>query len=590
MNRWLPYVCFPLIAMALLATAPANAASYYLDSVSGNDANTGLAPQQAWKTLAPVNARVFVPGDRILLRAGTTYTGQLAPRGCGALTAGRPNPIVIDSYGDGPRPRIDGQGKVQSALYLNNVEYWTALHLEITNDGPTPQPGRAGVQLQLDNFGTAHDIRLTDLDIHDVNGSDSKKAGGGAGIRWDAVGTTKKSRFDGLIIENCSLSRCDRDGIIGGGFSQRNQWFPSLHVVIRNNRLNDIGGDGIVPIACDGCVVEHNSVSGSGVRTPRNEGSAGIWPWGSDNTIIQYNDVSGQRGALDAQSFDSDWNCQNTLIQYNYSHDNEGGFLLVCDDGSQKGALNAGNTGTIVRYNLSVNDGYRAGGESPAIFITGPCRNTSLYNNTIYTSSSTGPAGKTTLVQMGNWDGWAANTRFYNNIFDAANPAQYDLGKAQQAIFDRNLYYGPQQNPPHDPDAIRQDPLFENPGRSDNANNYRLQPGSPALNDGLNIPDAGAVDLSNFQLSDRQAPSLGAFQAPGAAVAPPVVAARAPRRSTTRRANSRTRSVSPRPLRVRPARRRVVYPYYVLPRVRVYRPHVVRRKPPKPRVKKRTRK
>ena len=26
-------------------------------------------------------------------------------------------------------------------------------------------------------------------------------------------------------------------------------------------------------------------------------------------------------------------NCNNTIIQYNYSHDNEGGFLLICNTG-----------------------------------------------------------------------------------------------------------------------------------------------------------------------------------------------------------------------------------------------------------------
>ena len=41
---------------------------YYVDSRSGNDANTGMTPSAAWKTLDKVNATTFEPGDQILLK------------------------------------------------------------------------------------------------------------------------------------------------------------------------------------------------------------------------------------------------------------------------------------------------------------------------------------------------------------------------------------------------------------------------------------------------------------------------------------------------------------------------------------------
>ena len=83
------------------------------------------------------------------------------------------------------------------------------------------------------------------------------------------------------------------------------------------------------------------------------------------------------RGQRDGEGFDSDLNSRNTIIQYNYSHDNEGGFLLICNDGSQAPADNAGNVGTIVRYNISQNDHHRG------INIAGPVTNATIYNNTI---------------------------------------------------------------------------------------------------------------------------------------------------------------------------------------------------------------
>ncbi|MGA2170953.1 MAG: hypothetical protein ABSG62_22435 [Terracidiphilus sp.] len=40
----------------------------------------------------------------------------------------------------------------------------------------------------------------------------------------------------------------------------RSRWYPSLHVVIRDNYAEDSGGDGIVPWATDGALIEDNVV------------------------------------------------------------------------------------------------------------------------------------------------------------------------------------------------------------------------------------------------------------------------------------------------------------------------------------------
>ena len=45
------------------------------------------------------------------------------------------NPIVIDRYGEGERPVIDGDGATgEGVVYLNNQQYWEIRSLEITND------------------------------------------------------------------------------------------------------------------------------------------------------------------------------------------------------------------------------------------------------------------------------------------------------------------------------------------------------------------------------------------------------------------------------------------------------------------------
>ena len=104
MFRFLVAIC----SLGLLG-CPLAAATYHVDSMKGADSNSGLTPDQAWKTLDRVNRQVFQPGDAIRFKAGTHYTGQFKPQGSGALKDGKAMPIVVGKYGEGPRPRIDGE-------------------------------------------------------------------------------------------------------------------------------------------------------------------------------------------------------------------------------------------------------------------------------------------------------------------------------------------------------------------------------------------------------------------------------------------------------------------------------------------------
>lgn len=506
-----------------LADYRTSAAEFYVDSQTGSDQATGRSHETAWKSLDAVNGRVFKPGDRILFKAGSLLRGQLKPQGSGSLVDGKPTPIVIDRYGDGPRPRIDGRGVMPATVHLFNVEYWELRNLEITNQGENRQPRRRGVLVEIEDFGTAHHIQLHDLSIHDVNGSLVKKQGGGSAIMWQNRGRRMRSRFDGLLIEGCHLARCERNGINASGYTRRSDWYPSLNVVIRNNLLEQIPGDGIVPIGCDGAVIEHNRMRDCPRLLPEGEAAAGIWPWSSDNTVIQYNEVSDHKAPWDAQGFDSDWNCRHTLIQYNYSHDNEGGFLLICNNGGRSMPYNIGNVGTVVRYNVSVNDGLRPqptpreGMFSPTLHISGPCRDTQIYNNLIYITKKPDPEIDRTLLKMDNWGGpWPKNTAFWNNIFYTEEETSYEYGEATGTVFDCNLYFGTHRNRPEDPHAILSDPQFvavevPAPGREGLAR-FRLKPTSPGIGKGRTVADSGDLDFDGRSLPRSQSPSVGPFE------------------------------------------------------------------------------
>jgi hypothetical protein len=287
-----------IIACLLLPASVGYATTYYVDSAQGSDANKGVSERTAWQSLAKVNGTAFQPGDRILFRAGGRWQGQLAPKSSGAEGA----PIVFDRYGGGPKPLIDGGGDVEDAVRLYNVQQIELRNLAVTNHGGEPGV-RRGVHVFADNFGTAHHIVIAGLYVHDVNGLNPRRERDTGGIIFDTNGDRTPSRFDGLTIERNIIWKVDREGITGHSHQwQRTSWNPSLHVVIRDNLVDDIGGDGIMIWTTAGALVEHNIARHSNRRAsvyttpiwpgvPAPSYNIAIWPWSADDALFQLNEA-----------------------------------------------------------------------------------------------------------------------------------------------------------------------------------------------------------------------------------------------------------------------------------------------------------
>lgn len=484
---------------------------YYIDAEYGNDANAGHSPESAWASLEKVNQTEFKPGDKILFKSGSSWNGQLELKGSGSAEA----PIQINKYGDGKNPAIHGKGEKLHTLLLHNVEYWEVRNLEITNTGSEQMPKRRGVIVSAKDFGDCHHIVLDSLEVHHVNGSLIKKDGGGSAIYWQNGGDSIKTRFIDLQITNCYLHHCERNGINAGGYTNRKKWHPSLKVIIRNNLLEQIPGDGIVPIGTDGALVEHNIMRDCPDAFTTTEAAAGIWPWSADNTVIQFNEVSGHKANWDGQGFDADWNCQNTIIQYNYSHDNYGGFLLVCNEGSSVHTdKNIGTTNTIIRYNVSINDGirpYKTGSKgwfSPIMHLSGPIENTQIYNNVFIVPEKKSDDIDRTIVKMDNWGGpWPENSLFANNIFYVMENAGFSFAKDINTKFSNNCFYGKFENMPNDPAAIFADPQFMDVvargAGFDVLKNFMLTKSSPLNGKGMVIENNGGRDLFGNKLGEK---------------------------------------------------------------------------------------
>ncbi len=432
------------------------ATTYYVDSVAGNDVNAGTTATAPWKTLQKVDESQFGPGDRILLKAGSEWQGQFAPKGCGA----EGSPIVIDRYGEGAMPHIDGAGIVEDAVRLYNSEEIEIHNLEITNHGDKPAI-RRGVHIILDNFGTARHIVIADLYIHDVNGINEGKWDNG-GIIYRCNGEKKPTRFDGLIIERNILWRVDRSGLFGVSYhNDRAHWYPSLHVVIRDNYVEEAGGDSLVPRGIEGALVEHNVSTKCNARA--NAFAGGIWPQDADNTLLILNDSSFCKGTKDGEGFNADFNTKNSTLRFNYSHDNDGGFMLVCTPAKLKGDLkqylksenNIGNTGTTLQYNISRNDHTRL------FNLDGGIRQVRIENNAFYVSP-----GLDVQLLASAWEGWPEGVTVKQNTFYVGGTLRfghatgvnkdgsYEIGPgwapAKDVVFEGNKYFGKTVDRPED--------------------------------------------------------------------------------------------------------------------------------------------
>ena len=431
---------------------------YYIDAVEGNDLQNGCSENEPWKSLERLHELRLAPGDQIRFKRGQQFKGVLEIRATGTALS----PIVIGAYGSAAqKPVLSAPDSSLFAVRILNSDYVTLQDLEIVNHGSDDQPYRTGVRVESMNKGVSRGIRLHNLTIRDVNGSLVKREGGGSGIYLVNGGDTL-STFDSLDIEYCHIRNCQRNAMIWSSYADRQHWHPNTNVRVRYNLIEEVPGDGIVPIGCDGAVIEYNVVRRGVEGLARGqEAAAGIWPWACDNTIIRFNESSDHKAPWDGQGFDADYNCFNTVIEYNYSHDNYGGMVLVCSSGDEdRTSYCIGTEHPIVRYNISIGDGnrpYPTRGKmfSPSIHIGGPVRGCTIYRNIIRNKVKAAPEIDRSMLISDDWSGYADSTCVKENIFYTPEVSRFDFTASTNNFVADNYYLGEYCNLPQDKNSLR---------------------------------------------------------------------------------------------------------------------------------------
>ena len=520
------------------------AATYYVDSAGGNDANSGTATNAAWQSVAKVNATTFAPGDVILFKAGGSWLGSLNPKGSG--TAG--NAIVIDRYGDGNKPLIDGNGVNGTgttgggAVFLYNQQYWEINHLEIVNDAVSDGE-RRGIHIAAANFGTVNHIHIKNCNIHDIRGRLSvtdgdliaKRTGG---IIVEVISDSPvATRFNDVLIEGNTITTVRNQGIVAAGNRSGQSDFPltpawntrrASNLIIRSNTISDVTKNALIlRLADNTCLVEWNVCFNTATLDTGNT----MFTAACDGVIFQFNEGyenhAGPLGDHDGSLYDADLRSTSITFQYSYSHDNAHGLFW------QYPSASGPNSNIVVRYNISRNDRgniFSFSGDS------GGDATTYIYNNTIYL-----PPGSSNLI----CDARSGNHTYFmsNNIFYLAGTSvAYDFGSNTRA-FDYNTFYGfhPVSEPP-DAHKLTNDPLLVAPGSGTNGigslAGYKLQAGSPAIDSGATIGNNGGRDFFGNTLPQNGATDRGTHEFVALATTNPPSISQQPQSLTVTNGNS----------------------------------------------------
>ncbi|MCF6268989.1 MAG: T9SS type A sorting domain-containing protein [Melioribacteraceae bacterium] len=149
---------FIIILYLFIISSFINAETYYINKKTGNDANSGLSPDHAWKNVQKTNDFSFAPGDSVLFSRGSTWNFTLLIKSSGE----EGNPIYYGAYGEGRKPTFDMLFyPKRGALYAKGQEYVKIENMVFQNTNGNPPDHANGVQ-----FDNCHNFNVNRLEIY----------------------------------------------------------------------------------------------------------------------------------------------------------------------------------------------------------------------------------------------------------------------------------------------------------------------------------------------------------------------------------------------------------------------------------------
>lgn len=443
---------FTLLVLTILFHR-AYATNYYINSRTGDDANSAITKEKPWKTLKNLE-RKFLPGDSILFAKGSSYKGG----------------FIFTSSGTAEKPIVFSGYSVGKDIILNTDR--TKLRSIFNAFGAGLAPAFTNPDWEVLNGNIfrieGSYIVIEGLYFHDNTnppGSDkTTKNVQKLGAIYLSTGTHNQ------VVKNCEFfhtpvgikvkstnSLITRNYLHDAANMMAHSWGPIAIMVVRGN----------------------NEISYNRIE---NYGAYG-GPYGSDGGVIELDGV------------DPDFKANNIHIHHNTSVNNHG-FLEIA----------ARNVDSVtVAYNLS---------DDKNQFVGGGSMNVNILNNTVIRTRE--PNVDRYIFWTFDRDQVVFNVRnnifVFSNDIKVFGPYVKPVGHVRTRVgeqrHDHNLYWSPGNEDPLGIPAgsgdIIADPLFAD---AENRN-FRLQKSSPARNKGVKAGHSS--DLDQYPVKGR--PDIGAYE------------------------------------------------------------------------------
>ena len=398
--------------------------STYYVSPSGSDSASGASTSAPWRTISRVNSQKLKAGDKVLFKGGSAFSGSLSvPSAEGGNST---NAVVFSTYGSGRATINSGSS--------NGIDIAQTGGVAISNINFNGNGGGSGVGINIHVDFANKDVS----NVH-INNVDVKNyAHEGILIRTSGGG----SSLSNVKIEDAYLSNNRWGGIkaTGSAHNANKNWVIQRVTATGSSGSGSTGsvtGSGIYVadaenVTIQRCVAYNNGQSGAA--------PVGIWAAGSNRVTIQYCESYNNhtKTATDGGGYDFDWDVTNSTIQYCYSHNNDGpGYIMAA------GTHN--NSGNVLRYNVSENDGRRNG--RAGMQLWGNVQNAQIYNNAVYITA-TGNSNTAAFYahDLGSGGKRPKNVQVRNNIFVTTGGAKIlnltqGVVDAKGMSFQGNAYY-----------------------------------------------------------------------------------------------------------------------------------------------------
>ncbi len=521
---------------------PCDGITTYFISNEGDDNFLGTSPTTAWGTIEKVNNSNFQPGDSILFRRGDTWRESLVITWSGADGAY----IEFGAYGSGPKPRILGSERaINWSEVAGESNVWQAASDLAEPDAGHPSSiffgeldasitwGRIQDEDIVNACGSGFSLLQQEYDWCWLNNTIYVHAPQNPGSRYAFIevpqrrgaitmmshGAQQFIKIDGLElmfgtmygyndgwpmdyeVQGLKILNC-HIGYIGiqGGDSAMGLVVWHSDMVVRNNDIHDCGrrsisynvytdnGRDTPNLVFENVLFEYN-VLHNGFHTTGfdiSHGDSLSYPDTFRNFTFRNNFIWDD-SSDDPTGQPNDWTSMGLYLWPGSGHFTD--FKVhnnILKNIKQKGLAFGGVDNLEVYNNVIYGMNPNIGSYRPMVSISGDYANLRFNNNIIHgTVSDNAPDGfMVRCVYMGS--GAIVVTSMDNNIYYQEDDSQpisridslgesYHMSEWSEYLSDSGWDVS---------SPAPQDPLFIDPANND----FRLQPGSPAIDAGIVLP------------------------------------------------------------------------------------------------------